>query len=126
MTKPRLKYEEIPEWTAEAVVRALREDDPDILLRAVIAVAMHGSDWRYAQDLCIRLSSHRHFNVRGNAVLGFGHIARVHRQLDRATVQPIIEAALRDTNDYIRGHGHDAADDTAHYLGWQYDEKPRA
>jgi hypothetical protein len=85
---------------------------------------MHDGDWRYAQDLCIRLSLHPHFNVRGNAVLGFGHIARVHRQLDRAVVQPIIKAALLDANDYIRGHGHDAADDTAHFLGWHYDENP--
>jgi len=82
-----------------------------------------GTDWRYAQDLCIRLSSHPHFNMRGNAVLGFGHIARVHQQLDQVVVQPIIEAALRDANDYIRGHGVDAADDTAHFLGWQYDQK---
>jgi hypothetical protein len=115
MTKPSLKYEEIPELTRDVVEQALREDDPDTMLRVVVAVAMHDADWRYAQDLCVRLSSHRHFNVRGNALLGFGHIARVHRQLDRARVRPIIEAALRDTDDYVRGHGHDAADDTAHF-----------
>jgi hypothetical protein len=123
MPQSRLKYEEIPEWTRDVVERALRDDDPDALLRAVVAVAMHDADWRYAQDLCIRLSSHPHFNVRGNAVLGFGHIARVHRRLDRVVVQPIIEAALRDANDYVRGHGVDAADDTEQFLGWQYDKK---
>jgi hypothetical protein len=126
MPHSRLKYEEIAEWTRDVVERALRDDDPDALLRAVVAVAMHDADWRYAQDLCIRLSSHPHFNVRGNAVLGFGHIARAHRQLDRVVVQPIIEAALRDANDYVRGHGVDAADDTAHFLGWQYDKKDEA
>jgi len=126
MPQSRLKYEEIGEWSHEAVERALRDDDTEALLRAVVGVSMHDDDWRYAQDLCVRLSTHHHFNVRGNAVLGFGHIARVHQQLDRATVQPIIEAALSDFNDYIRGHGHDAADDTAHFLGWHYDEKPVA
>jgi hypothetical protein len=123
MPQSRHNYEEITEWTRDAVERALRDDDVDALLRAVIAVAMHDADWRYAQDLCVRLSSHRHFNVRGNAVLGFGHISRVHQQLDRAVVQPIIEAALRDANEYVRGHGVDAADDTAHFLGWKYDQK---
>lgn len=123
MPESRLKYEEIPEWTRDAVEQALRDDDPDALLRAVVAVAMHDADWRYAQNLCIRLSSHPHFNVRGNAVLGFGHIARVHRQLDQVVVQPIIKAALRDANDYVRNHGVDAADDTAHFLGWQYEQK---
>ena len=123
MPPSRYKYEEITEWTRDAVEKALRDDDADALLRAVVAVALHDTDWYYAQDLCIRLSSHRHFNVRGNAVLGFAHIARIHGQLDRAVVQPIIEAALHDADDYVRGHGVDAADDTAHFLGWQYDPK---
>jgi hypothetical protein len=123
MPSPRARYEEIPEWTRDAVEQAVRDDDVDALIRAVVAVAMHDADWHYAQDLCIRLSAHRHFNVRGNAVLGFGHIARVHRRLDRGVVQPIVEAALRDPDDYVRGHGVDAADDTSHFLGWKYDQK---
>lgn len=115
-----MRYALISEWSHDSVEQALRDDEPARLLRAVVAVAMYDADWRYAQDLCIRLSAHQDFNVRGNAVLGFGHIARVHRQLDRDTVQPIIEAALRDPDDYIRGHATDAADDTAQFLGWKY------
>jgi hypothetical protein len=122
MPQPRLKYERIDEVTREAVEQALREDNPEVLLRVVIAVSMYEPDWRYAQDLCIRLSFHIHFNVRGNAVLGFGHIARVHRQLDQAMVQPIIQAALRDEDSYIRGQAHSAMDDTAFFLKWHYEE----
>lgn len=121
MAPSGLIYEEIPEWTHDSVDQALQADDPDLLLRAVIAVGMHDSDWRYAQDLCVRLSSHWHFNVRGNAILAFGHIARVHGQLDRTMVQPIIEKALRDADDYVRSQGFDAAADTGHFLGWKYD-----
>ncbi|NBV21668.1 MAG: HEAT repeat domain-containing protein [Proteobacteria bacterium] len=120
------RYEEIPEWSHEKVEQALRDDDPGVLRYAVVAISMHDGDWRYAQDLCVRLSSHPHFNVRGNAVLGFGHIARVHRQLDRAVVQPIIEAALRDADKYVRGHGVDTVADTEHFLGWKYDQKNAA
>jgi hypothetical protein len=120
VAKPKPRYEEIPEWSREAVERALRDDDASALIRAVIAVSMNEADWRYAQDLCVKLSSHPHFNVRGNAVLGFGHIARVHRQLDRDVVQPIIEAGLRDGDDYVRGQSLCAADDTAFFLGWKY------
>lgn len=114
------KYEEIKPWSREQVDKALRDDDSKALLYAVVAVAMYDKDWRYAQDLCVRLSSHSHFNVRGNALLGFGHISRVHRQLDQSVVQPIVEAALHDLSDYVRGHAVDAMDDTAHFLGWQY------
>ena len=120
------RYEEIGEWSHDAVEQALRDDDEEALLRAVIGVSMHDNDWRYAQGLCVRLSAHPHFNVRGNAVLGFGHIARVHRQLDRALVQPIIQAALRDENDYIRGQAVCAMDDTEFFLEWHYDEPDAA
>ncbi len=123
MSEPSHKYEEITELSREAVEQALREGVAETLLRVVIAVSIHDADWRYAQDLCVRLSSHPHFNVRGNAVLGFGHIARVHRQLDRALVQPIIQAALRDESDYIRGQAISAMDDTAFFLKWHYEEK---
>ncbi len=117
-----MQYEEITKLSRIAVEQALRDDVPDVLLRAVIAVSMHDDDWRYAQDLCVRLASHPHFNVRGNAVLGFGHIARVHGQLDRPLMQPIIQAALRDESDYIRGQAVCAMDDTAFFLEWHYDK----
>ena len=114
------RYEAIPEWSHAQVEEALRNNDPDALRYAVIAISMYDRDWHYAQALCVRLSTHPDCNVRGNAILGFGHISRVHHQLDRALVQPIIEAALTDAHEYVRGHAWDAAEETSHFLGWQY------
>src|SRR3954454_12500998 len=108
MPAPRRQYLEIGPWKHELVEQALRAGDVDALRLAVIGVSMHDDDWRYAQDLCVRLSAHPHVEVRGNAVLGFGHIARVHRRLDRALVQPIIQRALHDEVDYVRGHADSA------------------
>ena len=123
MSERRRQYREIGPWKHEDVEQAILSDDIESLCLAVIGVSMHDDDWRYAQDLCVRLSSHSHFNVRGNAVLGFAHIARVHRRLDRAVVQLIIQAALRDEHDYVRGHADSAVDDTMIYLKWHYDGK---
>lgn len=122
MSSPPLKYEEINPWTRGQIDQALSDDDSEVLLVAVIAASMHDEDWKYAQDLCVRLSGHSHFNVRGNAVLGFGHIARVHGKLDQSLVHPIIKLALKDDDDFIRGQAHDAKDDTEHFLGWIYQE----
>lgn len=116
------EYREIGPWKHEDVERALRTDDVEALRLAVIGVSMHDDDWGYAQGLCVRLSSHPDPNVRGNAVLGFAHIARVHRQLDRAVVQPIIQRALHDEDAYVRGHADSAAGDTGMYLKWSYDD----
>ena len=57
-----------------------------------------------------------HFSVRGNASLG--HLARIHRRLDRLAVLPIIEAALLDPHEYVRGQANAAADDIEQSLGW--------
>jgi hypothetical protein len=48
-----------------------------------LAVSMHSTDTDWAQGVCVRLASQPHFNVRGNAVLGFGHLARRFRRPDR-------------------------------------------
>jgi hypothetical protein len=121
MSQSRRKYVEIPKWDRDKVDQALRDDDPNALRYAVLAVSMYDQDWRYAQDLCVQLSSHLNINVRGNAIQGFGHISRVHGQLDQFVVQPIIQAALSNAHKYVRGNASDAADETAHFLGWIYE-----
>lgn len=76
-------------WSRDTVERALATDDAEELLSAVIAVSMYEEDQKYSEQLCLRLSQHPHFNVRGNAILGFRHIARVHGKLNREYVYPI-------------------------------------
>jgi hypothetical protein len=117
--KPRLIYEEIRDYESEEVQDALSRDVPAELLRIVIGVALNHEDFHFGQSLCIRLAYHEHFNVRGNAVLGFGHLARRFRQLDEAHVRPIIEGALADSSEYVRGQAWAAADDIAHFLKWK-------
>ncbi|WCL54132.1 hypothetical protein [Gimibacter soli] len=71
------------------------------------------------EALCVRLAHHEHPNVRGNAILGFGHLARVTGELNREIVVPLVEAALKDEDAYVRGHADDAASDIQHFLGWK-------
>lgn len=114
-----MRYEEIPELSPAEVEAAIGRDDPGELLHAVLAAALRAADAAWAEDVCVRLSRHPHFNVRGNAVLGFGHIARIHGTLTRARVRPILEAALRDEHEYVRAQADSAASDTRVFLGWE-------
>lgn len=116
-----MRYEELPEWSDEIVARAIETNDVDALLRLVVSVSMDCEDFEYAQELCVRLSGHPDFNVRGNAILGFGHIARVHGRLDEAKLKPIIEAGRSDPEDYVRGQAFGAMEDTRHFLGWTWE-----
>ena len=87
----------------------------------MLSAALYAEDREWAEDICLRLSNHEHFNVRGNAVLGLGHIARIHRELNELKAKPVIEAALKDENVYVRGQAVAAADDVEFFLKWKID-----
>ena len=118
-----MKYEAIPVSTKNEIESAISQDDPEELLYMVLLAALDSDDPMWAEDVCARLSKHEHFNVRGNAILGFGHIARIHKKLTESTVKPLIEAALKDESEYVRGQANDAADDAEFFLKWKIKRK---
>ncbi len=72
------------------------------------------------ESVCIALSTHPDVFVRGAAMIGFGHLARVTGKLNMAKVKPILEAALHDKEPTVRGKADDAMDDIEHFLGWTF------
>jgi hypothetical protein len=71
-----------------------------------------------ASALCLQFARHEHFRVRGNAILGLGHLARRFRQLE-PVARGVIDDGLRDNNADVRGPAESAADDAEHFLGWK-------
>jgi len=104
-------------WTKQDVEAVVARGAPDELLYVPIVVSMDPPDCAWSERICLALATHTDFNVRGNAILGFGHLARTCGKLNLTAVVPIIATALRDEHEYVRGHAHDAAGDLLHYLG---------
>lgn len=117
---PDLFYEPIPALTDAEIKAAVARNDPTELLIAVLSAALSFEDRAFAQDVCINLAKHEHFNVRGNALLGLAHIARIDGKLDEKVVGPLIRAGLQDDHEYVRGQAEDAKEDIAWYLGWNF------
>jgi hypothetical protein len=111
-----LRYQEINPVTKAAATEALARNDPRELSLVVLGLALHERDASFAQDFCAGLATHLEPNVRGNAILGFAHIARRHGSLDLATVLPLVRAALCDVDLYVRGHAESTADDIETFL----------
>ena len=105
-------------WTKSDVEAVIARGDPTELLYVPIMVSMDPPDRIWSQQICVKLSSHPNANVRANAMLGFGHLSRVFRYLNRAVVQPIIEAALTDDDAYVRCQAATAAGDIEWFAGW--------
>jgi HEAT repeat protein len=107
-------------WTEADVEAVLNRGNPEELLYVPIVIGMSAQDCErsWVERICFRLAEHPHFNVRGNAVLGLGHIARTCRALDLAKAVPLIEKALNDQNEFVQGQADSAADDVETYLGF--------
>ena len=119
----RLQYEEIKYLTTEEAEAALERNSIEDLLYVPLSVSLYSTDLEWAQAICVKLSSHEHFNVRGNAVQGFGHLSRRFGKLDRNIVKPVVEAAMHDPHEYVRMQANDAADDLSHFLKWQFSKR---
>lgn len=106
-------------WTEQDIEAALDRADPQELLYVPIVIGMNAADCSagWAEEICLRLAGHPHFNVRGNAFLGLGHIARTCRALNAKAAVPVIKAALQDEDEFVRGHAASAAEDLCIYLG---------
>ncbi len=97
----------------------------DILKREVIEelillgieVGMHYPDWKYAQDICIKLVNHENPIVRANAVLGLAHTARTKGRLEKHLVKPVVLRELRNNSEY-RGTILVAIEDINQFLNW--------
>ena len=112
----------IPECAGWEVEAALERNDPEELSIVVLSVALHADDAQSAQDLCIRLASHADANVRGNAIEGLAHVARLHGVLEEARARPVVEAALKDPEDWVRGAAEHARDDLEVFLKWVFQD----
>lgn len=115
----KLKYVVIKRLSQEEVEAAISKNKPKELSAAVLSASLHSDNPDWAQDVCLRLANHKATNVRAMALQGFGHIARIHGKLTKKLVKPIIETALNDKNDFVRGEADGAADDVEHYLKWK-------
>lgn len=92
------------------------------LLILSLALGETFPDWKYAQDVCLRLAEHSNDKVRANACLGFAYIARTKRRLEKHLVKPILLRELRCQIEF-RWRIEDAIQDINYYMKWHLAHK---
>lgn len=105
-------------WTADDVEAVIAADHPPDLLHVPILVSMDPPEAAWAASVCVRLAVHPDPTVRGNAMLGFGHLARTTGVLDTKIVRPLLKAGLSDPHPYVRGQADAGWDDVRFFLKW--------
>lgn len=100
----------------QALLATIDADDVEALRPMIIAMALEEEDLQFAQRMCVELSRHADEIIRGNAILGFGHLARLFGELHDRSID-VVRAGLQDKSNYVRGQAHAAASDLKHFLG---------
>ncbi|MCB0323857.1 MAG: hypothetical protein KDD69_09800 [Bdellovibrionales bacterium] len=86
------------------------------------AVGQNFPDWKYAQDVCLRLAEDEAQVVRVNACMGLAYIARTKGRLEKHRVKPVLLRELRQS-DRFRGSVLDAIEMVNFYMNWRIASK---
>jgi hypothetical protein len=103
---------------------ALERDDPLELQDLVLEVALESGERLWAECSCAELARHRNAHVRGNALVGFAHLARRFGALDRNRVKRLVETGLYAQHEYVRSQAESAAEELETLLDWRFDRPP--
>jgi hypothetical protein len=114
-----MKYEAITDFSKDEMDSALEKGNLELLRLIPISVSLNSNELESAEQICLILSAHKDFTVRGNAILGFGHLARRFGKLTNENILTVIQNALMDENGYVCGQAEAAADDVEHFLKWK-------
>ena len=109
-----LRYEPIDPLSWDEVEERVATGGPD-LHKVPIAVSLYADDPARALELLLTLATHEDGTVRGNALLGFGHLARRFWALPRERVDPLLQAGLSDPHPHVRRQAHYGLADVDHF-----------
>ena len=112
------RLQDLASFTPQDIEAAIARNAPDEIPLVPLTVAMLSDDGTAAMHVCVRLARHDDPQVRANALISLGHLARRFRSLDEALVKPLVEEGLRDPDDAVRILAKSAADEIHQFLHW--------
>ncbi|WP_246070708.1 hypothetical protein [Paenibacillus kobensis] len=121
MTEKRI-YKPLDELSNDEINEIMARNELDELRSLPFSVGMYHPNWKYAQDLCIKLSQHEDAALRANAVLGLAYVARTKAHLEKHLVKPVLLRELRENPEY-RWRINDAIGDINLFLKWKIGDK---
>ncbi len=104
-----MKYEVIQPTEKDQAEQAFRGNEPAEIVHALLGVTWHLADWEWVQDHCLGFLDSPMPDVRNTAIACLGHLARIHKKINK----PKVLAALADkrTDPDCAGRVEDAIED---------------
>jgi hypothetical protein len=99
----------------DVAARWLASEEPTLVVRAILRLALHGPDWKRAEEVAREHAMHPDVMVRRNAATSLGHIARVHGRMDVDASLRMLHAMREDPE--VTDWADAALDDFEMFLG---------
>lgn len=93
----------------ETALAALDGTDPRSRIDGILSLTLYDPDWKLGQEKCLALLADPDADVVATAILGLGHLARLHHELDLGVVVPALKSLQPDPR--FAGRVGDALDD---------------
>jgi len=106
-------YENVMPVDKESADKMFLSKDFELICHALVSVVFHEKDWKWVQDKCISFLMNDNPDISGLAATCLGHVARLHRQIEKERV--IILLRSRQNNVKIAGRIEDAINDIEMY-----------
>ena len=108
-------YEPSRPLTGEEAHAAFATATAEDICITLVSLAFYDPDWRWVQEQLLRFVKHPDGNMRMAAAVCFGHLARIHRQLDWSVVVPLLQQLVPD-DAYAGGNARTALADIRHFM----------
>ncbi|MFI1239119.1 hypothetical protein [Nocardia salmonicida] len=102
-------YQSLGPIDRDESITLLASDESRIVSETILRLALHDADGAWVTDRALALLDNADTDVRASAATALGHIARIHREIDRDRVVPALRRLLDSPE--TAGRADDALDD---------------
>lgn len=108
-----MKYEDPEPVTKEQALLVFQSQDIDRIVHAMLGATFHEPDWEWVQNWCLRFLQSAEPDLRNTAITCLGHLARIHRKIDKMKVVSALRSHLKDPG--YEGRIEDALEDIEYF-----------
>ena len=109
-----MKYESILPVGKEEAEKAFRSNSPEEIVHALLSVTENAADGEWVEARCLGFLDSPLPDVRNAAITCLGHLARIHRTLNKSKVLAALQQKLADPE--CAGRAEDAIEDIEMFI----------
>jgi hypothetical protein len=104
-----MQFDNVKAIDRQSAEMAFASGNESEICHALVSLAFHEPDWLWAQNQCLFFLEKDNQNIAGVAATCLGHLARIHRKIEKDKVTVALKLHL--SNGDLAGIVEDALDD---------------